>query len=111
MLLIIALMRSFALAQVAAFWPGRQAEPAQVGYYHRVIGGEIDCQWRPHVAGLTIPMQQDYGRPVASDPDMDQGVISLDPSGVELLREGLRLCARGQIGGQHADGQRRASFI
>ena len=45
-----------------------EPHPAQIGGDNGMVVGELRCERRPHIAGLSIPVKQDDCRSLAADP-------------------------------------------
>ena len=56
------------LLVVAAFRTSGEPHPTQIGGDNRLVMGELRCERRPHVAGLTISVEQDDCWSLAADP-------------------------------------------
>ena len=81
---------------VTAFGAGRQPYAAQIGCDDGVVAGEFRRQRPPHIAGLSIAMEQDDRWPLTTDTDMEGCAVCLDFLGAKVSRLRLNLRRSGQ---------------
>jgi hypothetical protein len=86
--------------------PLGKAHAAKIRHDYGVIAHELCGQWRPHVAGLAVAVQQHHSRACAADPHVKLGAVGRDHRVLERRRERLDARSRRHCG-QRQKGEER----
>jgi hypothetical protein len=83
------------LLVVSSSRAAREPHPAQIGGDNSMVMGELRCERHPHIAGLTIPVEQDNCWSLAAHPYRQSRAVRIDVLNSKACWKRLHICGGG----------------